>query len=117
MAKALQPGAPTDSLYFDPETMELDVPSKQRLQDHAGRLKANPRQVIILAAFTEDLGSRSYNLAVAERELQTVVAHLRALGVAKKQIRRRPHRLTGMPANCTAPICRQKARHVTLTYQ
>jgi len=106
-----------DSIYFSSGKARIDDRGARLLRQHADRLKANPRQVVTLVAFTDNVGSRSYNLAIAEERMVAVAEALRALGVAKSQIRRESAGHSKMSAACSTPACRQQRRRVELIYK
>ncbi|KFB69369.1 MAG: Peptidoglycan-associated lipoprotein precursor [Candidatus Accumulibacter vicinus] len=82
------------------------------------KLKENPQLVVILVGHTDNLGSAAYNLAVADRRTEAVSDRLRALGVARNQIRRQP---VGSEKNsklkCDSEACRRTMRRVELVYE
>lgn len=109
--------ASENSIYFSFGKNEIDSNGMMLLRRNAIRLKENPQQVVTLVAFTDNLGSRSLNLAIAEERMTSVVATLRALGVPKKQIRRRSAGLSKLSSACSTPTCRQMMRRVELVYE
>ncbi len=76
----------------------------------------NPKLIVTLTGLTDDSGSRSYNLLVAEKRTQAVAELLRAYGAAKNQIR--PYALGNRKpdAPCKTLACRQKLRRVELNF-
>ena len=109
--------ASEDSIYFSFGKKDIDNRGKAVLQRHAIRLKDNPLQVVTVVAFTDNLGSRSFNLAIAEDRIDAVVSTLRALGVPKKRIRRKSAGLSKLSSACSTPDCRKKTRRVELIYK
>ncbi|WP_350495241.1 OmpA family protein [Accumulibacter sp.] len=104
------------SVYFAFVSTKIDDRGLALLRRHAAWLKEHPDAVVTLFAFTDNLGSRSYNLALAEERINSVVAALHELGVTKKQIRRKSAGLGKMSANCNTQPCRQQMRRVDLIY-
>lgn len=102
-------------LYFLPGESEIDANSMKRLVASASDLRTNPHQLVTVVPFTEDRGSRSYELAIAEDEALTVVGLLRGLGVPQKQIRRSAPRRSATPPDCGDPQCRRALRFVELS--
>jgi outer membrane protein OmpA-like peptidoglycan-associated protein len=99
----------------------IDPAGQDKLRIHAARLKENPAQVVTLAGYTDDLGSGSYNLAIADQRIEAVAKLLRTYGVPKKQIhplRRYSVERAGSMAACRSKTtdCRQKIRRVELIY-
>ncbi|MBL8393484.1 MAG: OmpA family protein [Candidatus Accumulibacter sp.] len=108
-----------NSIYFAKGATRIDPAGQDKLRIHAARLKENPAQVVTLAGYTDDLGSDSYNLAIADQRIEAVVKLLRTYGVPKKQIhplRRYSVGRAGSMAACRTTDCRQKMRRVELIY-
>ena len=108
-----------NSIYFAKGATRIDRTEQNKLRIHAARLKENPVQVVTLAGYTDDLGSDSYNLAIAEQRIEAVAKLLRTYGVPKKQIqplRRYSVGRAGSMAACRTTDCRQKMRRVELIY-
>lgn len=110
------PGQPSDRIYFIPGTDEVDEPGMKLLLASAGRLKSDPRLILRLTAYTANMGSRSYNLAIADEEVNTVTGLLRTFGVPIRQIRRQG--AGGIPPaqDCADQDCKE-AKFVTLRYE
>lgn len=105
---------PVDSVYFAPGASDIDSDGMALLRQCADRLKSDGRQRVTLVGMTDDLGSRTYNVAIADRRIATVQLALRKLGVAAHQIKRR--NLGGEMARhrCAAESCRKLMRRVEL---
>ena len=108
-------------IYFAKGATRIDPAGQDKLRIHAARLKENPAQVVTLAGYTDDLGSGSYNLAIADQRIEAVAKLLRTYGVPKKQIhplRRYSVERAGSMAACRSKTtdCRQKIRRVELIY-
>lgn len=129
IASASEPdGRPTDSadpirkgkgdtIHFLSDSTEVDEQGMKLLLANANRLKGDPHLVVTLVAHTESSGSRSYNLAIAEEEIDAVRALLRSFGVPARQIRHRSAGRRKASANCATQSCRQEMRHVNLLYE
>jgi len=104
-----------DAIFFRRRSAELDAAEAAKLTAHAERLRANPRLIVTLVGHTDDLGSRAYNLAIADQRTLAVRQRLRELGVPLKQIRRRSYGNESAP-NCRSDNCRVKMRRVDLIY-
>ena len=108
-----------NSIHFAKGATRIDPAGQDKLRIHAARLKENPAQVVTLAGYTDDLGSESYNLAIADQRIEAVTNLLRTYGVPKKQIhplRRYSVGRAGSMAACRTTDCRQKMRRVELIY-
>ncbi|SDI23567.1 OmpA family protein [Propionivibrio dicarboxylicus] len=101
------------SIFFPPDVTMLGDEEVDKLRACADVLKQSPRRSILLVAYSDDLGSRSYNIAIAEQRLAAVSAALRSLGVERGQIRR--HRSNSVKIAsfvCSNEACRQRLRRV-----
>lgn len=107
---------PENNVFFASGDVKVDERGQELLRRHATRLKDNPQQVITLVGYTDPLGSPSYNLALAEERLDSVVEILRSLGVARGQIRRVNTGQAQGGSDCDSPACRQQMRRVELIY-
>ncbi|MFT3848852.1 MAG: OmpA family protein [Propionivibrio sp.] len=105
-----------NSIYFQLRSTVVDEAGKQKLREHAERLKLDPKQRVTLIGHMDDLGSRNYNLAITEERLTAVSSQLRAYGVPARQIRRdRAAGESGSP-RCKTEACRALMRRVELKY-
>lgn len=110
------PIAEENNIYFSSGSTRVDSAGEQKLRSHALRLAENRKTIVTLIGLTDDQGSRSFNLVIAERRIEAVAKFLRAHGVLKNQIR--PYALgskTPDPA-CRTPVCRDKMRRVVIDY-
>lgn len=103
------------AVYFQRGATQPEAAGDPVLQVHAQRLKDDPRLVVTLVGHTDHNGSRSYNLAIAEKRTAAVMERLRELGVPAKQIRRRHYGNEAAP-NCRSESCRARMRRVDLVY-
>ena len=104
------------NIYFSAGVTAVDGAGQATLRRHADYLKKNPKKTLTLVAYTNDLGSRSYNLAIAEQRLLSVSKLIRSYGVSARQIR--PHSVSRekIPAACKSAECWKMARRVELVY-
>lgn len=118
-APAAQPARPADSdiVYFQSGSTEIEAGERLKLPAHAERLKADPRLVVTLVGHTDDQGSPSYNLAIAQGRVDAVFAALRRLGVPARQMQRYPVGREKMEVGCTTVECRRAMRRVELVYR
>ncbi len=105
---------PGDSVYFAARASDIDSEGMALLRRCADRLKSDGRQRVTLVGMSDDLGSRTYNLAMADQRLSAVQLALRRLGVAAYQIKR--DNLGGETARnrCADESCRKQMRRVEL---
>lgn len=107
----------SNSIFFELGQSELSDGEKARLQEHALRLKANPHLHVTLVGHTDNSGSPSFNIAVAERRARAVYAQLRAFGVPARQLRRYGVGGEKGRLHCQTAECRQQQRRVDLVYR
>lgn len=105
---------PDSNIFFPSGGTQVDGPGKAVLARHAERLKQSPDLVITLVGHTDPVGSRSYNLAIAEHRIDSVVRILRSLGVPRGQIRRVSSGRVTMDNRCRSAACRRLMRRVEL---
>ena len=106
-----------DNIFFRAGSAEIDAAERPKLTAHAGRLKADSRLVVMLVGHTDDQGSRSYKLAVAQSRVDAVFAALRRLGVPARQMQRYPVGREKMAGVCNTAECRKEMRRVELVYR
>lgn len=106
-----------NSIFFPPNGVTVDLEGRRRLAEHAEHLKANPGKVVTLIGHTDDQGSPSYNLAIAEQRVNAVHAVLRSQGVPLVQIRRYGVGSEKNELVCKSAQCRQKMRRVQLVFE
>ncbi len=101
------------SIFFPPDVAMVGDEEVDKLRSCVETLKQSPRRSILLVAYSDDLGSRSYNIAIAEQRLAAVSAALRSLGVERGQIRRyRSNSVKVASFVCRNEACRQRLRRV-----
>ena len=106
--------AEENNIFFPLRSTTVDDLGKEKLRQHAARLKLNPKELVTLVGYTDDLGSRNYNLAITEERLSTVNALLKSYGVSTRQIRRNRNGPLKVRGTCTSSACRQQMRRVEL---
>lgn len=105
-----------DSVFFERGATEIGEHQAANLRLHAERLKSAPKQRVTLIGYTENLGSRAYSVAIADKRVEAVYSMLRKLGVPAGQIRQR---VAGVERNgkaCNSEKCRRLMRRVELKY-
>lgn len=105
-----------NNVFFKGDVTTIDPEEKPKLQRHVQRLKADPKRVLMLIGHTDDQGSRSYKLAVAEQRLDAVFKLLRSQGVPARQLRRYPVGREMTNPGCAEAECRDQMRRVELVY-
>jgi len=114
------PETPLDAennVFFQANAVQVDAEGRRKLQRHAQRLKADAKLEVMLVGHTDDQGSRSYQLAVAEQRLEAVFRLLRGMGVPGRQLRRYPVGREMGIQGCSDAECRGSMRRVELIYQ
>lgn len=105
-----------NSIFFALAETSVDETGEQKLRLHAERLKADKKLRLRLVGYTDNQGSRSYNIALAERRVKAVYDLLRKFGVSSLQLRHTS--VGGEMANksCQSAECRNLMRRVELQY-
>ncbi len=111
----LPPLSAPDAVFFGRASVDLQEAELQKLVRVAERLRLQPELVVTLVGHTDHLGSRAYNLAIAEQRTASVMKRLRELGVPAKQIRRHSYGYE-TAGGCRSETCRAKMRRVDLIY-
>ena len=104
------------SIFFATGEAEVDAKGKAVLRQHADRLKANPKQRVLLVGYTDDRGSSAFNIAVADMRVNAVHKVLREYGVPQKQLRRYSAGGEKNSSACRSDECRRLMRRVELNY-
>lgn len=104
------------NVYFSSGGSQIDESGKALLRRHAVRLKENPDLVVTLIGHSDPTGSRSYNLAITEEQINAVVQDLRSLGVPRWQIRRVNSGQGGTPISCRSIACGSQMQRVELVF-
>ncbi|WP_313951567.1 OmpA family protein [Accumulibacter sp.] len=115
-AKVIASSREEDNIYFSLGSVTVVSREKAKLQLHAEYLKQNPDTTVTLIGYTDDLGSRNYNVAIAEQRVLSVRKLLRSYHVPGGQIRRYSVGSEKTPTACKTSLCRQKMRRVELLY-
>lgn len=110
-------GLQENQVFFAFGEATLNEKGKATLDAHIERLKENPLLQVILTGHTDNLGSRAYNLAIAERRLDSVADYLREQGVRRGQIRRVAVGHEKTIRNCKDAACRHYSRRVELSFR
>lgn len=105
-----------NNIYFSLGGVTVNRQERAKLQQHASYLKENPEKSVTLIGYTDDLGSRNYNVAIAEQRVAAVRKLLRSYRVPGGQIRRYSVGSEKTPKACKTEQCRQKMRRVELRY-
>lgn len=105
-----------NAVFFPRGSAVLDDAAIDVLRVHAERLRDDPRLKVLLVGHSDHLGSRSFNLAIAEQRTAVVKAKLREFGVQARQIAQRSYGNEKPGASCQSESCRQKMRRVDLVY-
>ena len=74
------------SVFFGLDEYTVETKYQKMLSAHAGYLKANPKQKIIIQGNTDDRGTTEYNLALGQRRSDAVRKSLNLMGVSNDQM-------------------------------
>ena len=102
------------SIFFTLGLNTINARSKEKLRAVAQRLKSDESATITLAAYANDNGSSSFNLAVADSRANAASAYLKKLGVKPMQIRKNVVGGEKTSSNCRSSECRRMMRRVEL---
>ena len=75
-----------DTVHFDRDRYAVPGDQKVILRKQAAWLIRHPQVRIVVAGYTDDRGSREYDLALGSRYAQAVNDYLAAQGVAERRI-------------------------------
>jgi outer membrane protein OmpA-like peptidoglycan-associated protein len=113
---AVPPETPS-SVYFERRTVALTQDALAAIAANAERLKSDPSAAVTLVGYTDEVGSSSYGVAVAQRCTSVVADALMALGVEPRQVRSTVH---GQEECCARPCatgtCGNGYRRVEFRY-
>lgn len=110
------PANPEESIFFLPGSSAIAATERHKLTPLAARLQADRRLTVTLVAHTNDYGSRSFNLAIADARIGTVIKALKKQGVAAYQIRKRAGSDQKETVNCRTPECWRSMRRVDFVF-
>lgn len=99
----------TLDIRFGFNRADLDDAAETTLLDVVELLKTNPGLAAELEGYTDEIGSRAYNLGLSQRRVETVQRYMAQRGVSLGQIH-----LVGLGALNGAPEKRSANRRVTL---
>ena len=74
------------TFYFDFDKSTIKPESRNYLDAHAVYLTANPSASVVLNGYTDERGTKEYNLALGERRAKAIQDYLRFKGVALAQM-------------------------------
>lgn len=106
-----------NSLYFSDNDATLDEGSASVLRQYAEQLRRNPKRRVVLKAYLDNQGSRSYSLAIVQQRLDAVTAVLREKGVPRSRIRQIMLGLSGKKLSCDTPLCLSRRNSIELQYR
>lgn len=69
-------------IYFDYDSFELKGDTRDRLQQAAELLKANPAIGVVIEGHADERGTEEYNLALGERRARAVYEFLTLMGIS-----------------------------------
>lgn len=107
---------PENCVFFERGSASLDESGRALLRQHAERLKANSKQQVVLAGFSDNVGSRTFSIALADKRISTVQAQLRDYGVAPRQMRRAVAGVEQNSKACQSEECLRLMRRVEIRY-
>jgi peptidoglycan-associated lipoprotein len=75
-----------DRVFFETDHYDISPTAEGTLRTQAALLQAYPTVTITVEGHADELGTREYNLALADRRAEAVRNYLAALGVATERI-------------------------------
>lgn len=106
-----------NSLYFSDNDATLDEGSASVLRQLAEHLRKNPRRHVVLKAYLDNLGSRSYSLAIVQKRLDAVTTALREKGVSRSRIRQIMLGQRSKKLTCETPLCLSRRNSIELQFK
>lgn len=103
-------------IFFRANTVEMEGSEVAKLHRHIQRLKDDPKLLVTLIGRTDNQGSRSYNLAIAEQRVRMVFRKLLRDGVPRRQLRRYPAGKEKNSRPCTTVACQERLQRVELVF-
>lgn len=104
------------NIYFSDNAAVLSEDSTKVLDQHAAYLKQNPKRLIVLRAYLDRLGSRTFSLAMVQKRLDVVVEALHKKGVAKSRIRQVMLGQRGKRLVCDTAACQNGGQRIELVF-
>ncbi|HXV75816.1 MAG TPA: OmpA family protein [Candidatus Polarisedimenticolaceae bacterium] len=103
-----------DGVFFEVNSAELTLNSKEILDDVAASLLASPEVPVEVGGFTDSSGNDGYNLALSHKRAEAVRAQLIAQGVAPERLTTRGYGEASPIADNTTTEGRARNRRVEL---
>lgn len=101
-------------IYFLLGSSSISAQEKYKLQDIAAEIKSDRAMRVTLIGYSNDNGSSSFNLAVADARVESVSAVLKKLGVKPHQIKKNVIGGEKSPGAKRSAEYRRKMRRVEL---
>jgi outer membrane protein OmpA-like peptidoglycan-associated protein len=114
--KAMAEVDDSNSIFFALGSSTVTPGERGKLTPFAQRLKDDKELDITLIGHTDDNGSLSLNVAVADARIASVSAILKRLGVRTQQIKKKVSGSEKSAGVCRSEACRQKMRRVELVF-
>jgi outer membrane protein OmpA-like peptidoglycan-associated protein len=105
------------SIFFSDGDAALSEESTKVLRQQAEYLKQNPQKFIVLRAYLDGLGSRTFSIAIVQKRLNIVAETLREQGVAKSRIRQVMLGQRGKKRSCETSSCQHKGQRIEFLYK
>lgn len=100
--------AENSAVYFERRSVELTPDAMATIAQNAERLKSDGSASVTVVGYTDEVGSSSYGVALAQQRASAVVEALVGMGVDPRQVRATVHgqEAPGEPP-CTDDACRK----------
>lgn len=109
------------NIYFSDNDATLSEGSRRIIRQHVEYLNQNPKQkpkrLIVLRAYLDRRGSRTFSLAMAQKRLDVVMEALLKYGVPKSRVRQVMLGRRGKTLACEHPSCQNSGQRIELRYK
>lgn len=103
------------TVYFDYDSDAVKEEYRPLLEAHAKYLATHSAAKVVLQGYTDERGTREYNLSLGQRRAVSVKKSLNVLGVQDAQIETVSYG-EEKAGTCTTDTCNQEARRVDIVY-
>lgn len=101
-----------NSIFFSLGSSTINQREREKLRHIATILKSNKAMYVTLTGQANDNGSSSFNLAVADARVESVVTALKKSGIKPHQIKKKVVGGEKISSACRSAECRRKMRRV-----
>ena len=103
--------------YFAFDSSVLTAEDRSNLDMVAKRLKANPKEKVIISGYTDNIGSKSYNVTLSEQRAQSAADYLKHQGICASRIHTKGYGATHFADGNDTSAERARNRRVEVSFQ